>query len=51
MTEMYDKVEEYYKTHGELYPDEVADALGLDLKDVMEAVGKLIVEGKLEVAD
>lgn len=51
MTETHNKVEEYFKTHDDMYPDEVADALGLDLKDVMEAVDKLIIEGKLEVAD
>ena len=41
---------EYYKKHeGEsIYPDDVADELGLDLKIVMQAVEELINEGKLE---
>lgn len=32
-----------------IYPDDVADELGLDLKVAMQAVEELIEEGKLEV--
>ena len=31
-----------------IYPDDVADELGLDLKVAMQAVEELIEEGKLE---
>lgn len=48
--EAKEKILEYYKKHeGEsVYPDDVADELGLDLKIVMQAVEELINEGKLE---
>jgi len=48
--EAKEKILEYYKKHeGEsIYPDDVADELGLDLKIVMQAVEELINEGKLE---
>lgn len=44
---------DYYKTHKTetIYPDEVADELGLDLKVAMEAVEELFGEGKLEEAE
>lgn len=48
--EAKEKILEYYKKHeGEsIYPDDVADELGLDLKVAMQAVEELINEGKLE---
>ena len=50
--EAKEKILEYYKNkkhEGEsIYPDDVADELGLDLKIVMQAVEELINEGKLE---
>ncbi len=44
---------DYYKTHKTemIYPDEVADELGLDLKVTMKAVEELFEEGKLEEAE
>jgi len=43
---------DYYKTHKTIiYPDEVADELGLDLKIAMKAVEELFEEGKLEEAE
>jgi hypothetical protein len=44
------KILEYYKEHeGEsIYPDDVADELGFDLKITMQAVKELIKEGKLK---
>jgi len=49
-TEIKNLVIEYYKTHDELYPDEIAISLGLDLEFVMKAVYELKTEGELEVA-
>ena len=52
--EAKEKILEYYKNkkhEGEsIYPDDVADELGLDLKVAMQAVAveELIEEGKLE---
>ena len=50
--EAKENILEYYKKHeGEsIYPDDVADELGLDLKVAMQAVAveELIEEGKLE---
>ena len=44
---------DYYKTRKTemIYPDEVADELGLDLKVAMRAVEELFEEGKLEEAE
>jgi DNA-binding MarR family transcriptional regulator len=44
------KILEYYKEHeGEsIYPDDVADELGLDLKITMQAVKELMKEGSLK---
>lgn len=50
INEIYKMVEDYYNSHPEAYPDEVADALGLDLRQVIEVVDKLIAEDKIEVA-
>ena len=50
--EAKEKILEYYKNkkhEGEsIYPDDVADELGLDLKVAMQAAEELIEEGKLE---
>ncbi len=47
------KIYEYYKTHENeaVYPDEVADELGLDLKVTIEAVEELLKEDRLEVIE
>ena len=50
LKEIYDIVLNYYNTHEVSYPDEVADAFGLDLRKVIEVVTQLIEEGKIEVA-
>lgn len=50
LDEIYDVVLEYYNSHAVAYPDDVADALGLNLRKVIEVVDKLIAEGKIEVA-
>lgn len=41
-------VMEYMETHDIVYPDDVADELGLDLKVTVEAVNELIKEGKVK---
>jgi len=50
--EAKEKILEYYKNkkHEDecIYPDDVADEPGLDLKVAMQAVEELIEEGKLE---
>ncbi|MBN1762269.1 MAG: hypothetical protein JW878_04220 [Methanomicrobia archaeon] len=48
--EAREKIFEYYKEHeGEsIYPDDVADELGLDLKITMQAVKELMKEGSLK---
>ena len=48
--EAKENILEYYKKHeGEsIYPDDVADEPGLDLKVAMQAVEEVIEEGKLE---
>jgi len=51
MDEIYNKVLNYFNTHSIIYPDEVADALNLDLQKVIEIVDILISEGKVEVAE
>lgn len=47
------KIHGYYKAHDNeaVYPDEIADELGLDLKVTMRAVEELLKENKLEVAE
>lgn len=47
------KIHENYKTHENeaVYPDEIADELGLDLKITMRAVEELLKEDKLEVVE
>ena len=45
---IYDKILNYYNSHSVLYPDEVADALELDLRKVIEITDILIDEGKIE---
>jgi hypothetical protein len=47
--EIKNQVLEYYKTHEEIYPDDIAVSLGLDLESVMKAVYELKDEGELEV--
>ncbi|MFQ6061576.1 MAG: hypothetical protein ACE5KT_01620 [Methanosarcinales archaeon] len=44
---------EYYEAHKDevIYPDDVADELGIDLKIAMEATVELIKEGRLEVVE
>ncbi len=37
----------YVKSHPDVYPDEVADALNLDLETVMDAVAALMSKGKI----
>jgi len=44
------QIVDYYKKNGTLYPSEVADALELNLKDVVAAAKRLIKDGELEVA-
>lgn len=48
-----EKIYEYYKIYENeaVYPDEVADELGLDLKVTMEAVEELLKEDRLEVVE
>ena len=48
--EIYKMVLDYYNSHPVAYPDEVADALSLDLQKVIEVVDQLIAEDKIEVA-
>jgi len=45
-----EEILEYYEKHKdeEIYPDDVADELGLDLKITVKAVEELTEEGKLE---
>ena len=44
------EVEEYLATHsGIVWPDEMAEELGIDYRLVLEAVNKLIERGKAEV--
>ena len=47
--EIYKSVLDYYNSHPIAYPDEVADALGLDLRKVIDVVDRLIAEDKIEV--
>ena len=48
--EAKENILEYYKKHEgrSIYPDDVADELGLDLKVAMQAVEEPIEEGELE---
>jgi hypothetical protein len=41
----------YMDTHDIIYPDDIADELGLDLKITIEAVNELIKEGKVKESD
>ena len=50
LDEIKTMVLDYYNTHGDVYPDEVADALSLDLKKVIQITDDLIKDGKLEEA-
>lgn len=45
-----EQIIEYYKKNGTLYPSDVAEALELNLKDVVDVVKGLIKSGELEVA-
>ena len=46
----YDKVLDYFNSHDVLYVDEVADALGLDLRSVVIPITDILIgEGKIEV--
>ncbi|MDD3135634.1 MAG: hypothetical protein PHF57_10560 [Methanoregula sp.] len=49
LNEIYQLVLDYYNSHPSAYPDEVADALSLDLRKVIEVVDRLIAEDKIEV--
>lgn len=44
---------QYYETHSDeaIYPDDVADELGLDLKTTVEAIDLLLEENKIEEAE
>jgi len=50
LDEIKKMVLDYYNTHGDVYPDEVADALSLDLRKVIQVTDELIKNGKLEEA-
>lgn len=41
------EVLEYIKSHPDIYPDEIADALTLDFETVMNAVSALISKGEV----
>lgn len=41
------EVHRYIKAHPGAYPDEIADALNLDLETIMDAVGALMARGKV----
>jgi len=41
------EVHQYIKNHPGVYPDDIAEALNLDLETVMDAVGKLLEEKKI----
>lgn len=47
------KIYEYYRIHENeaVYPDEVADELGLDLRVTMKAVEELLKEDRIEVVE
>jgi len=49
LEEIYQLVLDYYNSHPSAYPDEVADALSLDLRKVIEVVDRLIADDKIEV--
>jgi hypothetical protein len=51
--EAKEKIQKYYLDHAGdyIYPDEVADELGLDLKVAIRAVNELLSEGSLEGLD
>lgn len=45
-------VEEYLsRSHGSVYPSEIADHYGLELEPVFEAVKQLMAEGKVREAE
>ena len=41
------EVFEYIKSHPDVYPDEIADALNLDIETVINAVGVLVSKRKV----
>jgi len=41
------EVFEYIKSHPDVYPDEIADALNLDVETVIDAVGVLVSKKKV----
>lgn len=42
-----DEVFRYIKSHPDVYPDEIADVLNLDIETVMDAVAALMSKGKI----
>jgi len=44
------QIVDYYKENGTLYPSEVAEALNIELKEVVSIVKELIKDKELEVA-
>ena len=46
-----DKVSDYLKSHREAYPSEIADFLGVSIKEVMKSIQVLKNQRKIEVIE